>query len=119
MSVDRLFAQWLMGEAFWHVGQNTVLAERWGDTAVATERLTAIANKVDAVAEANRQISFLGGPLVADEHLLTGQWRQHIGQVVTITGDRLGYEQGSDVFLLSAEDDLSTGLSKVIVLRRL
>lgn len=119
MTVAPLFVQWLTSEGYWHVGQSSVLADRWGDSAVETERMTALSNLADAVAEAARQISFLGGPLVADEHMLSGEFRQHIGQVITISGDRLGYEQGSDVFVLTAEDDLATGLSKVIVLRRL
>lgn len=92
---------------------------RWGDDAVKSERMTSIALRADADTEAARQLLLLRGPLVVDEHLLRGEWRGYRGQVITITGTRLGYEAGVDVFVLGAEDNQATGLSNVTVIRRL
>jgi hypothetical protein len=118
-AIDPVYAQWLMGPGLWHVGSDAPLLARWGDKAQVSERMTTLADKAEAVAEAARQIAFLGGPLVIDEHVLAGSWGDRLGQVITITGDRLGYTAGIGVFVIGAEDDRATGLSQVTVLRRL
>lgn len=118
-AVDPLFAQWLQDEGLWALREDAEQVARWGDTALSTERMTAIALKADAQAEGDRQLEFLGGPLVIDEHLLSGEWRGLRGQVVTLTIPQLGYDNGVDVFVISAEDDKATGLSRVSVVRRL
>lgn len=117
--VDPVFAQWLQSEGLWQVGEDAVLKARWGDKAQTTERMTTIAFKADAVAEAARQLAFLGGPLVTDEHLLVGAWAGYLGRVITLTIDRLGYDAGLDVFVIGVEDDRAAGTSRVTVLRRL
>lgn len=116
---DPLFAQWLMSECLYSVQTNAALASRWGDTALTTERVTTIANQNDAITEATRQLAFLGGPLVSDEHLLKGEFGDYIGRVITITGTDLGYDAGLDVFVIGAQDDPGAGTSRVTVLRRL
>lgn len=120
-AVDPLFAQWLTGEAYWQVSVDDVLVARWGDRAQTTKRLTTIANRADAAAEAARQIAFLGGGgvLVTEQHSLLGEWAAYIGQVITITIDRLGYDAGIPVFVIGVEDELRTGTSTVTVIRRL
>lgn len=90
----------------------------WGTGALTVERASSIAFKSDATTEAARQLAFLKGPLVEDEHLLRGEWRSKRGTVIHLTCDKLGYENGVDVFVLGAEDNLATGLSTVTVLRR-
>ncbi|MGE9115878.1 hypothetical protein ACQKHT_27000, partial [Escherichia coli] len=72
---------------------------RWADKAQTTKRMTTIASRADAVAEASRQIAFLGGsgPLVTDEHSLLGAWAPYLGCIVRLTTDRLGYEAGLNV----------------------
>lgn len=118
-TADPQFAQWLMSETLWTLADNATLRARWGDTALTTERQTTIADKAAADAEAARQIAFLGGPLVTDEHQLKGEFAAYLGQVITITGPQLGYGAGLDVFVIGAQDDRATGLSQVTVLRRL
>ncbi len=118
-TVDPVFAQWLQAEGLWQVSEDAVLRARWGDVALTTERMTTIALKADAVAEAARQLAFLGPAAVIDEHLLVGEWRELRGRVVTLTADRLGYENGVDVMVLAAVDDRATNTSRVTVLRRL
>ncbi|MCX7284412.1 MAG: hypothetical protein NTX28_10265 [Novosphingobium sp.] len=118
-TVDPVFAQWLMDQARWHVAEDATLKTRWGETAETSERVTTIATKADAEAEAARQLDFMGGPLVEDEHLLKGQWAGFLGRVITLTIDKLGYDAGIDVFVIGVEDDYAAGTSRVRVLRRL
>lgn len=120
--VDPIFAQWLQDQALWSLREDAVIKDRWGETAIVTERVTAIATEADAIAEGNRQLAFMRGPLAPEQHVLPvkpGGWAQHIGQVITLTGTGLGYEAGLDVFLISAEDDHAAGMSTLVVLRRL
>lgn len=118
-TVDPVFAQWLQERALWHLETDATLSARWGTRAQTTERLSPLALKADADAEATRQIAFLGGPLVEDEHLVLGAWSDKLGQVVTITGDRLGYAAGVDCFVIGVQDDRAAGTSRLSVLRRL
>jgi len=118
-TVDSQFAQWLQNQGLWALVEDAPAIVRWAVGALTTERMTGIATKEDAEAEAARQLAFLGGPLVVDEHTLRGEWRHCLGQVITITGNRLGYDAGVDVFVVSVSDDLATGLSTVTVIRRL
>jgi hypothetical protein len=118
-SVDPIFAQWLQEEGLWASAEDLAGEAIWGTAAGTVERMSSIAFLGDAIAEAERQLAFLKGPLVIDEHLLSGEWRSYRGQVITLTGPRLGYDAGINVFVLGAEDNLATGLSTVTVLRRL
>lgn len=121
MSVDPVYASWLTSNGLKHVTIDPDLLARWGETALSTERVTTLSENVDAGAEAVRQIAFLGGngPLVIDEHQLIGEWSPYLGQVINITIDRLGYENGVDVFLIGAQDNLAAGMSLATVIRRL
>ena len=118
-SVDPVFAQWLMSDGLWSLSEDATLRARWVDKALTTGRMTTIASKADALAEGARQLAFMGPVAAIDEHLLSGRWKHLRGQVITLTIDRLGYEAGAEVFLLGAEDDEMTGLSRVTVLKRL
>jgi len=120
-AIDPAYAQWLIAEALWQVSTDATLAARWGSSAQTTERVTTIATKADAAAEAARQIAFLGGggPLVAEEHELPGAWRQYQGRVINLTIDRLGYDAGLNVFLIGAQDNGANGTSTLTVIRRL
>ena len=88
-TVDPLYAQWLMAEALWQVFSDTTLATRWGASAHLTSRGTTIATKADAIAEATRQIAFMGGPLAIEEHQLVGAWRSYLARVITLTIARI------------------------------
>lgn len=120
-AVDPIYAQWLMAEALFSVSSDATLNARWGSSAQTTERLTTIATDTDAAAEAARQIAFLGGngPLAIEEHELVGEWAGHLGQIITLTIDRLGYDAGLAVFVIGAQDNRATGTSTVTVIRRL
>jgi hypothetical protein len=118
-SVDPLFAQWLQSEELWVVAEDTTRAALWGADALTVERASSIAFKSAAATEAARQLAFLSGPLVMDEHILKGRWQAYRGQVITLQIGRLGYDNGVDVFVLGAADNLATGLSTVTVLRKL
>jgi len=118
-TVDPVYAQWLQDQALYQVSEDAALRARWGVSGITAERITTIALQADAQAEAARQLAFMGGPLVQDEHVLVGQWAAKLGQVITITGTKLGYEAGLDVFVIGVNDDRAKGTSTVTVLRRL
>lgn len=118
-SVDPLYAQWLQAEANWVVREDAALAGIWGDTGATAERMSALADKADADAEAQRQLAFLSGPLVLETAELQGDWADYIGSVIAIEHEDLGYRDGVDVFLIGAQDNHATGISTVTVLRRL
>lgn len=118
-AVDPVYAQWLMDDCLWQVSEDAALKARWGDGAQTGERITAIASKVDAQAEAARQLAFLGGPLAIEEHVMIGEWAGTLGQVITITGKGLGYDGGLAVFVIGVEDERETGTARVTVIRRL
>lgn len=119
MSVEPLFAQWLQAPALWALREDDDRKSRWGDSARTTERLTTIASKADAEAEADRQLAFLGGPLAIEEHELVGTWCGFLGQVITLSIDKLGYAAGLDVFVIAVSDNRAAGTSRVTVARRL
>jgi hypothetical protein len=118
-SVDPVYAQWLMGEGLWQVSDDATRRARWGADGLTTQRLTTIATKTAAAAEAARQLDFLGGPLAIEEHMLLGEWAWALGSVITVTFDQIGYDAGLDVFVIGVEDNLSAGTSTVTVIRRL
>jgi hypothetical protein len=118
MSVDPLFAQWLQAEADFVVRTDAAAQALWGATALTTERVTSIATRAHASAEADRQLAFFArGPFAIDEHELPGtDWVRSLGQVVTLTIDQLGYSSGVDVLVLEVTVDRTTGMSSVTVL---
>jgi len=118
-TVDPLYAQWLQSASLTAVADDAVLLARWGKTAQVLDRKSTLALRADAQAEATRHLAFFGAPLVQDEHQLVGQFAPYLAQVIRITCPKLGYDTGADVFVIGAEDNRATGLSKVTVLRRL
>lgn len=120
-TVDPLFAQWLQAAANFAVVTDAAATARWGATAIATTRTTAIATKTDAEAEAARQLAFFArGPFAIDVHEFAAtDWMETLGTVVTIGSDDLDYGAGVDVFVIEVEVDRTTGLSLVTVIRPL
>lgn len=121
MAVDPLFAQWLQMAADYVVRQDATAFDRWGTSALSSERLTGIATRLSATFEGDRQLEFLSrGPFVQDVHQFIGtDWIAAIGTIVTIANDELGYEAGVDTFVLEVEVDRTVGISTVTVLRPL
>ena len=117
--VDPLVAQWLQKESLSAVADDAAARARWGETAVTAERSTGLATSGDAIAEGARVLAFRGHPLVEDVAELPGAFVDAIGTIITIEHEDLGYQDGSDVFVIAAEDDRASGLSRVTVLRRL
>jgi hypothetical protein len=72
--------------------------------------------EADAQAEAEREISLLGSPLAVDEHDVQGARADLLGRCVRIVGDRLGYEGGRNVMVISVEE--KAGFTTLTVLAR-
>lgn len=121
MAVDPLFAQWLQSPADTAVRASAAAIARWGNSAITTERVTGMALKADAEAEADRQLSFFArGPFATEAHVVTGtDWQASLGRVVTFVNERLGYAGGLDVLVTGVEIDRATGMSTITVLRPL
>jgi hypothetical protein len=121
VAVDPLYAQWLQRDADTVIRYDASAVARWGNSAAATARVTAIATRAAASAEADRQLAFFSrAPFAIEVHQFASlDWIAAIGTVITVYGDNLGYDAGIDVFVLGAEPDQATGISSVTVLRPL
>jgi hypothetical protein len=117
-TVDPLFAQWLQGEADWVTRSHAGLSACWGEDAGRSERVTGIATRAAAEAEADRQLAFFArGPFAEDVHQLPGvDWSEQLGRVVRLHADQFGYANGADVFVIATEVNRATGISQVTVL---
>jgi len=91
----------------------------WGDRAVGTSIMSPIALKADAQTEATAQAQFLAGPLARDRHIVQGLRKDLIGKLITLNGDRLGYEAGALAFVIGAAEMDGVRLTTLTVLKRL
>lgn len=121
MAVDPLYAQWLQAAADYAVRTDATTAARWGATALTPERVSPLATKADAEAQADRELAFWShGPFATELHQVGGtDWAASIGRVVTLTINQLGYDAGLDVWVLEIDADRATGLTELTVLRPL
>lgn len=118
LNVDAGYAEWLKSDS------RTTLAPSpsaglWGDAALDSSVVSPLAFKADAQAEAAYQAAFLAGPLARDSILIPGLRKDLIGRLVTIQGDRLGYENGADVFVIGATEGDTVKVTTLTVLKRL
>lgn len=119
MSVDPGFARWLKEGIIYAPAEDGAIGAAWGDLARSTDVGSPFATPGGAAAEASRQLAFLKGPLVIDEHLIAGSRYDLLGRAVTLTADRLGYDAGVTVFVVGAEELDDTDQTKLTVVRRL
>jgi len=118
LNVDAGYAEWLKSDSRITLAP-ALGAEQWGDTALDSSVVSPLAFKADAQAEAAYQASFLAGPLARDIVLISGLRKDLIGRLVTIHGDRLGYENGADVFVIGAAEGDTVRVTTLTVLKRL
>lgn len=118
--VDAGLRSWLESQALYVAASDADILARWGDRATDTEYLSPIAREADADAEAVRQLSFLGGPLAVDEHVVQGLRHDLLGKAVRLVGVGLGYESpGAVVFVIRVQESDSTDTTTLNVLRKL
>jgi hypothetical protein len=122
MAVDVAYAEWLQAPARTIVQSDGTLTARWGSRAGAAEIDCAFDSEADALAEAIRQISFYGGPLVEETAIVNGLIDLNTvrGKTITLTlpGDPV-FGAGVVVFVLGGVPDEGTGITTLFVLRRL
>lgn len=117
-TVDPARADWLKREALFSAATVSGAFTKWGDLALDSTIISALALKADADTESAKQAAFMAGPLAREKIDVIGFRKDLVGQVVTITGDRLGYEAGGlAVFVLGAAEQ--GGFTTLTVLRRL
>lgn len=119
VAVDPGIADWLKTGALFSVKEDEGANGKWPGVAIDTEIASALALKEDAVIEAQRQLTFVGGPLALEVHVVPGLRADIIGKAVTIIASGLGYEAGRDVFVIDAEEAETTEQTTLAVLRRL
>jgi hypothetical protein len=119
---DSAYAEWLQSPERLVSVEDAALTGRWGDLAFARTASSAFDTEAAAIAEANRQILFKGGPLVEEE--ITVPKKINIASVrgrmrsIKIAGDP-DYGVGLSVFIIGGELVHGTGITKLFVLRRL
>ena len=118
-TVDPGYGAYLKAPARYVTAAIAGAAAAWGDKATKTTIITPIANKADAQTEANRQAQFLAGPIARDRHVVKGLRRDLIGKLITLNGDRAGYENGSLAFVIGAAEPDEIRTTVLTVLKRL
>lgn len=113
-AVDPAYAIALKNEALYvRVG---TADPAWSD-GQESKSISPLALRADAIAEAQRQIAFVGGPVVREQAEVPGARCDLIGRPVVLTGPGLGYEEGLPVFVIGAAEGEATTV--LTVLRRL
>lgn len=119
---DSAYAEWLQSAERLVNADDAGLIARWGDLAGSGVVSSVFDTEVAALAEAGRQISFKGGPLVEEEIMVPKRIALESvrGRVrtVKIAGDP-DYSGGLDVFVIGGELMHAIGMTKLFVLRRL
>lgn len=119
MPVEPSFGEWLQSDALYAASGDAALASRWPSQAIESETISPFADEEDGVAEAERQIAFLGPLKVGDVHVVPGRQRGLLGRVVTLTIDRLGYDAGVNCLVIAADETQVAGHTLLTVLRRM
>ena len=119
MPVTPSYGDWLQSEALYVSVSDATLASRWPTQAIESEGISPLADPDDADDEGERQIAFLGPPKDVDLHVVPGQQRGVVGCMVTLTIEKLGYEDGVDCFVLGADENQVPGCTVLTVLRRM
>ena len=118
-TVDPGYGAYLQSPARYTTARVAGAAAAWGKSVADSTIMSPLANKADADAEAIYQTQFLAGPIARDRIVVSGLQRDLIGRVVTIRGDRLGYEDGADVFVVGVAESDRARTSTLTVLKRL
>ena len=118
MTIASGYAQYLKSAALYASADVTDALAKWGSKATTSTIISPIAFKSDAQAEAARQATFLAGPLARDAHVVKGQRSDLIGQIVTLYGDRLGYEGGASALVIGAVEAETGDTTTLTVLKR-
>lgn len=119
-AVDPGFAVWLRSAALFAENTNATIATNWGDRSIISETLSSLALVSGANTEAARQEALMGGPLVIDELNVKGLRSDLIGQCVTLTSDRFGYDgAGQPGFVIGVAEQQSADRTILTVLRKL
>lgn len=119
-TVDPGYGAYLKSDARYVTTTVAGAAAAWGDKALRSTIMSPISLKDDAQAEATRQAQFLAGPIARDRHVVNGLRRNLIGKLITLQGDRLGYEGGGSLaFVIGAAESETARTTTLTVLKRL
>jgi hypothetical protein len=119
MNVEPSFALWLKSLTRVAEAVSAPIVANWGDRAVTSEIVSPLALKPDAVAEAARQLAFLGAPMVEETVSVPGLLHGLYGRAVQLFADAPGYRTGPVVFVIGVEEAGDVARTTLTVLRRL
>jgi hypothetical protein len=118
-TVEPGYAAWLKTNARYVGATVAGAAQAWGDTAIDSRVVSPLVDRNAAQAEAVAQAQFLAGPIARDKIVVAGLRKDLIGRLITISGDRLGYENGSVAFVIGAAESERVRTTTLTVLKRL
>lgn len=119
MAVEADFRAWLQSACLFAEISSNDLVLAWGDLAAVGESVSALATKADAEAEATRQISLFGAPMVVEILQVNGLRIDLFAKPVTLTASRAGYAAGATVFVIGAKELDGVERTNLTVLRKL
>jgi hypothetical protein len=119
---DSAYSEWLQAPERLVTLDDAAQGLRWGDGAEAVSASSVLDAEVATNAEAARQLAFKSGPLVEEEIILPKliDVASVRGRVWTVSIDNdEAYQVGLPVFVLGGEALHQTGMTKLIILRKL
>lgn len=119
MSVDAEFAAWLGSACLYADASSAERKAAWGDLAAAIESVSPFAYQADADAEAARQLTLFGAPMVVEILTVPGLRIDLIGRPVELRARAAGYEAGATVFVLGVREMDRAERTSLTVLRKL
>lgn len=102
-----------------YVGATITEAAAWGSLAADSAILSPLADKAAAQAEATAQAQFLAGPLARDRIVVAGLLADEVGRFARVYHPDMGYDGGSVVLILGAQEDEAGNKTTLTVLKRL
>jgi hypothetical protein len=89
---DVTFAEYLKADGYSELASDLLVQGKYGEDAISSAALTPLRVRIDAAAEAARQLALLAAPLAVDQHLIAGLWPNIKGRTIRLTGSTLGYD---------------------------
>lgn len=119
---DSAYAEWLQVAERTVTRQDVAQTNKWGTLSETWTGSSAYTDEASALAEADRVLAFVQGPLVEERLTIGGRFDVSASRgrtvLVTLAGDP-DYGNGAEVFCLGGDCDHGLGITHLDVLRRL
>ncbi|MCB2085050.1 MAG: hypothetical protein H6919_11155 [Sphingomonadaceae bacterium] len=115
--VSSSLAEWLRAPELVELVEDAAVLAAWTDLAADSATSSPLALRADALAEAQRQIDFLGLPISVEMIEVAGRQSQLVGEARRIEADVAEYAAPQSVFVIGA-DERDGGVTLLTVLRK-